>query len=43
VGVLCYSFVLFSPLVYGMEGGQGYARESNSSLHHLHWLGTWEF
>merc|ERR1712129_182973 len=37
-----YSFYLFSPLVYGMEGGE-YARESNSSMHHLHWMESWEF
>merc|ERR1719323_2149284 len=36
-----YSFYIFSPLAYGMYGD--YARESNSSLHHLHWLNTWEF
>lgn len=36
-----YSFYIFSPLAYGMYGD--YARESNSSMHHLHWLETWEF
>jgi len=41
VGVCWYSFYLFSPLVYGMLGE--YARESNSSMHHLHWMETWEF
>jgi len=41
VGVAAYSFYLFSPLVYGMAGE--YAREANSSMHHLHWLHTWDF
>ena len=36
-----YSFYVFSPLAYGMTGD--YARESNSSMHHLHWMETWEF
>ena len=36
-----YSFYIFSPLAYGMTGE--YARESNSSMHHLHWMETWEF
>ena len=36
-----YSFYIFSPLVYGMQGE--YARESNSSIHYLHWMDTWEF
>ena len=41
LGVAWYSFYLFSPLVYGMT--DEYAKESNSSIHHLHWLETWEF
>eukprot|EP00092_Neocalanus_flemingeri_P019544 GFUD01021174.1.p1 GENE.GFUD01021174.1~~GFUD01021174.1.p1 ORF type:complete len:722 (+),score=149.03 GFUD01021174.1:268-2433(+) len=41
LGGCWYTFYLFSPLVYGM-GGE-YARESNSSMHHLHWMETWEF
>jgi len=41
VGVACYSFYLFSPLVYGMQ--DEYAKESNSTMHHLHWLSSWEF
>ena len=36
-----YSFYIFSPLAYGMTGD--YARETNSSTHHLHWMETWEF
>ena len=36
-----YSFYIFSPLAYGMTGD--YARETNSSMHHLHWMATWEF
>ena len=36
-----YSFYIFSPLAYGMTGQ--YAREANSSIHHLHWMETWEF
>merc|ERR1712032_1386060 len=43
VGAACYTFYLFSPLVYGMSGTEGYARETNSTIHHLHWLSTWEF
>ena len=43
VGAVCYTFYLFSPLVYGMPGTEGYARETNSTIHHLHWLSTWEF
>merc|ERR1719220_244633 len=35
-----YSFYIFSPLAYGMTGD--YARENNSSMHHLHWMETWE-
>ena len=41
LSVCWYSFYIFSPLAYGMHGE--YARESNSSIHHLHWLNTWEF
>ncbi|XP_046641821.1 protein O-mannosyl-transferase 2-like isoform X1 [Daphnia pulicaria] len=37
--ILFYSFYLFSPLVYGLVR---YA-DSNSTMHHLHWLSTWEF
>jgi len=43
VGGCAYTFAIFSPLVYGMESGLGYAREENSTMHHLHWLATWEF
>ncbi|XP_032796479.2 protein O-mannosyl-transferase 2 [Daphnia magna] len=37
--ILFYSFYLFSPLVYGLVR---YA-DTNSTMHHLHWLSTWEF
>ena len=39
--VFRYTFYCFSPLAYGMGGD--YAREANSSMHHLHWMETWEF
>ena len=35
------SFFLFSPLCYGMTGEL--ASSSNSTLHHLHWLSSWQF
>lgn len=41
VGVLVYSFVLFSPLAYGMSGPS--ANEKNSTLYGLRWLDSWEF
>ncbi|XP_065371071.1 protein O-mannosyl-transferase 2 [Calliphora vicina] len=39
--VLVYSFMLFSPLAYGMNGPL--ANEPNSTMHGLKWLPTWEF
>lgn len=36
-----YSFYLFAPLAYGMEGPMG--AEANSTMHRLKWLDTWEF
>lgn len=38
---IAYSFVLFSPLAYGMSGPL--ANEPNSTMHSLRWLPTWEF
>ena len=39
--MLVYSFVEFSPLVYGMTGDK--AMFSNSSYHHLYWIDWWDF
>ncbi|KAI8121822.1 Protein O-mannosyl-transferase 2 [Lucilia cuprina] len=41
MSVLVYSFLLFSPLAYGMSGPL--ANEPNSTMHGLKWLSTWEF
>lgn len=41
LSVLVYSFMLFSPLAYGMSGPL--ANEPNSTMHDLKWLSTWEF
>ncbi|XP_023159697.2 protein O-mannosyl-transferase 2 [Drosophila hydei] len=41
LSVVVYSFVLFSPLAYGMSGPL--ANEPNSTMHKLKWLSTWEF
>lgn len=41
IGILVYSFVLFSPLTYGMSGPS--ANEKNSTLYGLRWLDSWEF
>ncbi|XP_017871438.1 PREDICTED: protein O-mannosyl-transferase 2 [Drosophila arizonae] len=41
LSALVYSFVLFSPLAYGMSGPL--ANEPNSTMHKLKWLSTWEF
>ncbi|XP_071962879.1 protein O-mannosyl-transferase 2-like [Antedon mediterranea] len=38
--VMVYSFHLFSPLSYGMNGP--YAGKANSRLTHLKWLDSWE-
>merc|ERR1712110_1105153 len=38
---LAYSFHLFSPLAYGMDETPGSL--SNSSVHHLKWIDSWEF
>lgn len=39
--VLMYSFVLFSPLAYGMSGP--IATDANSTMRQLKWLQSWEF
>ncbi|XP_020708098.2 protein O-mannosyl-transferase 2 [Athalia rosae] len=36
-----YSFYLFSPLAYGMDGPSG--SDPESSLHSLRWMESWEF
>jgi len=38
-----YSFYIFSPLAYGMKGENGQGKETNSSLHSLLWIESWEF
>ncbi|XP_014228926.1 protein O-mannosyl-transferase 2 [Trichogramma pretiosum] len=38
---IIYSFYLFSPLAYGIEGLP--ATDPKSPLHSLHWLDSWEF
>ncbi|XP_053669548.1 protein O-mannosyl-transferase 2 [Anopheles marshallii] len=38
---LVYSFVLFSPLAYGMSGP--FSHEPNSTLASLKWMSSWEF
>jgi len=42
VGILAYSFVLFSPLAYGIKD-ETPGHLSNSSVHHIKWLESWEF
>ncbi|EDV95275.1 protein O-mannosyl-transferase 2 [Drosophila grimshawi] len=41
LSTIVYSFVVFSPLAYGMNGPL--ANEPNSTMHSLKWLSTWEF
>lgn len=41
LGLLIYSFALFSPLAYGMFGPT--ANEPNSTMNKLKWLNSWEF
>lgn len=41
LSAMVYSFVLFSPLSYGMSGS--YSQETNSSMFGLKWLESWEF
>ncbi|XP_059220092.1 protein O-mannosyl-transferase 2 isoform X3 [Stomoxys calcitrans] len=41
LAVLVFSFKLFSPLAYGMEGPS--SKSINSTMYGLKWLPTWEF
>lgn len=41
LGLLSYSFVLFSPLAYGMTGPT--SSDPNSTMHSLRWMNSWEF
>ncbi|XP_023031134.1 protein O-mannosyl-transferase 2 [Drosophila willistoni] len=41
LSVIGYSFLVFSPLAYGMSGPL--ANEKNSTMYGLKWLSTWEF
>uniref|UniRef100_A0A023GEV9 Putative mannosyltransferase 1 ixodes scapularis mannosyltransferase 1 n=1 Tax=Amblyomma triste TaxID=251400 RepID=A0A023GEV9_AMBTT len=38
---IVYSFYLFAPLAYGMDGS--ISVHENSTMHGLRWLDTWEF
>lgn len=41
LSTVSYSFYLFSPLAYGMEGPS--SADLKSSMHSLRWMDTWEF
>lgn len=41
LAALAYSFVLFAPLAYGMDGPT--AADPNATMHRLRWLDSWEF
>ncbi|GJQ78343.1 hypothetical protein Trydic_g22172 [Trypoxylus dichotomus] len=41
LSAVVYSFILFSPLAYGMSGPS--ASEPNSTMYGLKWLESWEF
>lgn len=41
LSTVTYSFYLFSPLAYGMEGSS--TMDSKSPMHSLRWMDTWEF
>ncbi|XP_033217409.1 protein O-mannosyl-transferase 2 [Belonocnema kinseyi] len=41
ISTVVYSFYLFSPLAYGMEGPS--AADAKISMHSLRWMDTWEF
>jgi len=41
LGMLVFSFKLFAPLAYGMHGPT--SAESNSTMHGLKWMESWEF
>jgi dolichyl-phosphate-mannose-protein mannosyltransferase len=41
--VMSYSYIYFSPIVYGMAGGmENQAKFDNSSYHYLHWVESWD-
>uniref|UniRef100_T1J5X4 Protein O-mannosyl-transferase 2 n=1 Tax=Strigamia maritima TaxID=126957 RepID=T1J5X4_STRMM len=40
LSIIVYSFYLFAPLSYGMDGS---SNEQNNSMHGLKWLDSWEF
>ena len=43
LSILTYSYLYFSPLVYGMSGGlENQAKFSNSSYHYMHWQESWD-
>ena len=40
---MAYSYIYFSPIVYGMTGGmENQAKSDNSSYHYLHWVESWD-
>ncbi|KAL3288488.1 hypothetical protein HHI36_002930 [Cryptolaemus montrouzieri] len=41
LSTMIYSFYLFSPLAYGMDGPS--SNESNSTMYGLRWMESWEF
>ncbi|KAJ8674354.1 hypothetical protein QAD02_005616 [Eretmocerus hayati] len=41
ISAVVYSFYLFSPLAYGMDGPP--ANDPNSTMHSLRWMDSWEF
>lgn len=41
LSVLAYSFLLFSPLAYGMSGPN--SQKNNSVMYGLKWMSSWEF
>ena len=40
LGIIVYSFKLFHPLTYGFSDASS---ETNSTMHGLRWLESWEF
>jgi len=41
--IMSYSYIYFSPVVYGMSGNEfNQAKMENSSYHYLHWLESWD-
>lgn len=41
LAILAYSFIVFSPMAYGMTGATG--NEPNSTMYKLKWMDSWEF